>query len=171
VASAAFRKTLGLESMKLDPVYLLAPDPAPARPPESSRRRFATGVAVGLLSGLAAGSGLARLLAPRPAGADETDEPTGDDARLRWALDLQQGPLEDLVAGNTDFLLAFTEHPDVRDRLEPGIYRLVIAVLEDDDAVADRRALLAAKLAQSIDSLPPDARLRTHLPFLRRLAR
>jgi hypothetical protein len=158
--------------MKLDPIYIVAPDPLPVRPPPVSRRRFVTGWALGLISGLAAGTGVAMLRRhPHAGSGEETTGPGDEDARLRWAFDLQQGPIDELVADNTDFLLVFTERISVRDRLEPGIYRLVVAVLEDDPAVSRQRPLLAAKLAQSIEALPPDARLRSHLPFLRRLAR
>lgn len=152
--------------MKLDPaVFLVAPDPEPP-PVRPTRRVFCAG----LLAGVAAGAGLAVVaLRPRPAGPAPRTPP--DDERLRWALALQDGDLDGLVRANTDFLLVFTERADARDRLEPGVTRLATAVLEDDPTIVDQRALLAAKLAQTIDALPSSSPLRRYLAPLRRVNR
>lgn len=150
--------------MRIAPVYLVAPEPDP---PPRTRRAFLYGLLVG-----GAAAGLGALALGRGGSEGEVAAPAEEaDERLRWALELQEGGLGALVAANTDFLLVFTDRLDARTRLERGIERLTMAVLEDDPLIVEQRTLLAAKLWQAIQALPESSQLRRWLPALDRLRR
>lgn len=153
--------------MKLEPVYLLAPEPTAAPPPapQPTRRAFLVGAALGCASGLAIGAAATRWLGWvfEAAAADEPDE------RTRWALTLQRGPIADFVADHETFLWL---SESLRDpRLEPGIERLARAVIDGDDATRAVRSSLATSLAMTIEAFGPDHRLAELAPRLRAAAR
>jgi hypothetical protein len=148
--------------MRLDPVFLVAPEPDPPRTPGVSRRTF--------LAGLLGGTGLGALL-----GATVLRDPVepataglrNDSESLSWALRLQDGALEELLANHATFLLVFAEERDAR--LVPGIERLVLAVLERDASIRDVAPALASSLATEIESHPVAASLRPYVNQLRRI--
>lgn len=156
--------------MKIEPVYLVAPEPErrPPRPP--SRRTFLLGAICGI--GVGAGAAVVAFRSIGEAPPREAQPPAVvEDPRIQWALEARQGPLEDLVRANTDYLIAFAERPDLRAELTEGLERLIVAVLEDDALVAGQRRILATKLAQTIDGVAADSPLRRWLRPLRRVAR
>jgi hypothetical protein len=151
--------------MKIEPIYLVAPDPDPAQgsPPPVSRRGVLAGLVSGLALGTIAGSALTAAWLERDSrstGARRSD----DDETLTWALTLQDGPLAVLVAEHETFLWVFERSRD--PRLETGIERLAVAVLERDEIVADQIRQLATSVGMTIRGLGgahPLARLVPHL--------
>src|SRR5690606_25348362 len=79
-------------------------------------------------------------------------EPEGDgaatDDRLAWALDLQAGPLDELIRHRLAFIWVVESRPDAR--LVEGLRRLAVAVLEDDPALRGDRLEFAPELARTI---------------------
>jgi hypothetical protein len=147
--------------MRLDPVFLVAPEPDPPRTPGDSRRTF--------LAGLLGGTGLGALLGATVLGdpVEPAAGPRNDSESLSWALRLQDGALDELLANHATFLLVFAEERDAR--LVPGIERLVLAVLERDATIRDVATALASSLATEIESHPVAASLRPYVNQLRRI--
>jgi hypothetical protein len=150
--------------MKLDPVYLVAPEPQ--RDAKRFSRRACLGLAaLGFGFGALLGSGLRRALATGGTA-------TTIDAELQWALALQRGPLERLVRDRVTFLAIVDEHAAELDRFEAGLSRLVEAVLRGEVDATSRR-LAAEELSSWLEgrqALLP-AELVTHVAELRRLGR
>ncbi|MBI5851357.1 MAG: hypothetical protein HZB39_10090 [Planctomycetes bacterium] len=133
--------------MHLEPVYLVAPQPDAVRPAGIRRRAVAVWVAAGFVAGLTGGAGSTWLALGRdPDIADDT---------MRWALTVQEGDLEALVAAHEPFLLTFVESGD--RALLFGVRRLAKAVLAGEPSVGGLRADLAARVAGVIRHAP-DAR-------------
>ena len=147
--------------MKLDPVFLVAPEPERRASAVCTRRALALWSLAAAGLGLGAGAYLARW---RPARA--AHEPPLD-ASLAWALDLQSGPLDGLLAAADAFLARAVTFAD--PRLEPGLRRLGEAVLEDHPLCGPDRLPLARKLAAVLSALPCSEELRTLGERLERL--
>lgn len=147
--------------MKLEPVYLVAPQ-AP-KPASATRRAFLAAVGSGFVAGVAMGFGLGALCTP----AEPTSPAPPESEAVAWALRVQEGPLATLLGHRQSFLIVFGEERD--PRLVPGVERLVVAVLEDEPAVAEYRRSLATALASEIAASPIADSLHTYLPRLRRI--
>jgi hypothetical protein len=147
--------------MRLDPVFLVAPEPEGPAPSTVSRRMF--------VGALASSFGLGALLGYTATGreGEASPPPREPSTELRWALQLQEGPLEELVAGHRSFLIVFADTED--PRLLAGIERLALAVLEADPSVRDPRPDLASALASEIASRPVARPLAHHVDALRRI--
>lgn len=128
--------------MKLEPVFLLAPDPEPPTPKRFSRRGVLAGI--GLL-GLGAVAGVAS--ATMFAGSEP---PSEDELLIRFAERLQQAPTDEFVAGRDRFLFAVALGGEAGSRLAHGIRRLADLLIHDDalgsgsSRVAAATALLQA---------------------------
>lgn len=129
--------------MRLEPVFLVAPEPERPSDPLIPRRRFIAAVTGAGLLGLATGA----LWSWRPDHEPEGDGAATDD-RLAWALDLQAGPLVELIRHRLAFIWVVESRPDAR--LVEGLRRLSVAVLEDDPALRGDRLDFAAELARTI---------------------
>ncbi|MBI5851904.1 MAG: hypothetical protein HZB39_12890 [Planctomycetes bacterium] len=125
--------------MKLDPVYLLAPEPQRKPAATCSRRTLAAWTIASAVLGWASGTFSARVW------FDREPAPSAADASLAWALELQSGPLSALLASSDGFLARVVTYED--PRLHRGLHRLCDAVLSDEFGRDDERATLARKLA------------------------
>lgn len=146
--------------MKLDPVYLVAPEPQ--RDAKRFSRRACLGLAaLGFGFGAMVGSGLRRALA-------SGGTATAIDAELQWAIELQRGPLERLVRDRGMFLALAGERRSQESDLLVGVQRLARHAL-DESVDRTARAPLARDLVAYLESVPvPDQRL---LAALRQVAR
>ncbi|MCC6782578.1 MAG: hypothetical protein IT457_07020 [Planctomycetes bacterium] len=134
--------------MKLEPVYLVQPDPAPA-PRAVSRRSLVIGALSAALCGAAFGSLARRVL--RPAAAARHQDP-----RVQWALELQRGGLTELVERHLDFLAIVSAFPAHAIEFEPGMDRL-IEVVEAGGPNGVAAGALASSIRSALDTLDPRA--------------
>ncbi|MCC6782582.1 MAG: hypothetical protein IT457_07040 [Planctomycetes bacterium] len=117
--------------MKLEPVYLVQPDPAP--PPRAvSRRALIVGAVVA-----AAGGAIFGVALRRNSSAGPTPAPGAMPPLVEWAAELQAGDPEQLLSRCSEFLAIVAAHPTHLSRLEPGL--LALADRETADSRADRR--------------------------------
>ena len=151
--------------MRLEPVYLLAPEPRPNPRPPIGRRTLLLAAVGSLGLGIAVGWTGAALMA---AGRKQSDT----DESLRWALNLQEQSIEILLVSADAFLARVVTYDD--PRLEVGVRRLTAAVLDESsqaDALLGKvsiRRELAMKLAAVIDGTAlASAELTRLLPALR----
>lgn len=139
--------------MRLEPVYLVAPEPEPKHR-LISRRLFLFGLsgsaAVGFGIGWAASRG-GGPPAPIPAAAKSGAVSADADERQRWALQLQEGPVEDLVENYQAFL--WIAGTPVDARMEIGVRRLCEAILEGSVTDEQVRQDLASSLILTIQQL------------------
>lgn len=142
--------------MRLDPVYVLAPEPrGEAREP--SRRV----VLAAMLGTTASAFGFGWLIGGRRADAST------DDRALAWALELVSGPDDRLLRHYRRYLMVVWEHAGRHAELWDGVRRLTRLVVEARGPTDDERRLLALSLLQTLETEahPPDldhevARLR-----------
>lgn len=138
--------------MRLDPIYLLAPEPDD-EPTTYSRRSVFAFAALALGLGFAAGTGLARVLrAPK---APETT----DDPELAWAVGLCEGPIGELVAYRHTLLEIGARRPEDVARIESGLIRLADHVLTGNAPDPDRSVMARELVAfiQRLESRAPDS--------------
>jgi hypothetical protein len=136
--------------VKLEPVYLVQPDPAPAPAPRVvSRRSLVIGALSAALGGATLGA-LARRVV-RPAAAARHQDP-----RVQWALDLQRGGLTELVERHLDFLAIVSAFPTNATEFEPGLYRL-IEVVEAGGSRGVAAGALASSIRSALDTMDPRA--------------
>lgn len=148
--------------MKIEPVYLVAPEPAPPRPPVFSRRALLAAIGVAAASGGAIG-----WFATRGTGDVAQRRGGTPTPRLQWALDLQSGPLDELVRHQVAFLWIVESDRDAR--LTTGLRRLARAILEDHPAIGAERADLAREIADCITGLNAGSDLGPLVEPLRRV--
>lgn len=144
--------------MRLEPVYLLAPEPE-AAPRSSVTRRSLFSAIIGsfAVGALAGGFGARWLVDGHP--GERIDE------SLSWALRLQEQSIEELLGAADAFLVRYVTFTD--SRLEVGIRRLSVAVTEDSIVAMDRRRELAVKLTAVIQGTEHASQeLRQLLPSL-----
>jgi hypothetical protein len=150
--------------MKLEPVYLLGPEPKPTTAEKSVSRRQLFGwcaASVGL--GLSVGWGVG---ARSDAATAPVEEPATESASLRWALEIQGASDEALYAKAMLFLHVIGSTRD--ERLLPGLERLVGLVLAHEDSATRQ---FCSFLADLIDDWDAASALRSSLPDLRRRVR
>lgn len=152
--------------MRLDPTFLVAPEPEPAEPAPRlvSRRMFAIGVLASAGLGAASGFVLSRR-SPPPAPQPPVRGPSPQ--LLDWALRVQDGPLPQLADNHGPFLMVFADADD--PRLLVGVQRLATAVIEDDPAVHESRLTLARSLTIEIEARAVARPLLRFVPALRRI--
>ncbi len=92
------------------------------------RRAFLGAAGMSLVTG-ALGYASARLLTPRDATAREILSPPPMPARLRWAVELAEGPKQPFVREGHMFLSVVDQYLD-RPELHPGIRRLGLLASE-----------------------------------------
>jgi hypothetical protein len=148
-------------SMRLNPVFLVGPEPEKPPARDVSRRAFLTGI----FGGAALGGGIT-LAVLRPWGTADP-APRTDSESLSWALSIQQADLEELLANYATFLLVFAEERD--ERLIPGLERLVVSVLERQETLRADAPALARSLATEIETNAAAAALRPYVDVLRRI--
>lgn len=154
--------------MKLEPVFLLAPEPEPPAPRGVSRRTLVLAVASALGLGSLGTLGVQRALL-RDTPLDDADE-----ALIRLAERLQDGPIEELVRGRHTFLHVVTGFPMDPMRWRRGLTRLADAVLDVSSPLLDatvRIALANELLAVASDSHGASALDAARCDRLRALAR
>jgi hypothetical protein len=151
--------------MRLEPVYLLAPEPRPTPRPPIGRRTLLLATMGSLGLGIVVGWTGAALM---PAGRRESDT----DESLRWALSLQEQSIENLLASVDAFLARVVTYDD--PRLVVGVRRLTAVVLDESIepnvpfASEGIRRDLALKLAAVIEGTSrASAELTQLLPALR----
>lgn len=151
--------------MRLEPVYLLAPEPRPNPRPPIGRRTLLLAAVGGLGLGIAVGWTGAALV---PAGRRDLDT----DESLRWALSLQEQSIENLLASADAFLARVVTYDD--PRFEVGVQRLTAVVLDESiepDALFGSEGIrreLAMKLSAVIDGTSlASSELTQLLPALR----
>ncbi|MBI5850631.1 MAG: hypothetical protein HZB39_06260 [Planctomycetes bacterium] len=84
--------------------------------------------------------------------------PPAVDAQVRWAIDLQDGPQEQLLARHADFLAVFSTHPEDVELLMPGLMALVNEAARPD-GIADQQGV-ARRICAAIAALRnPDEQL------------
>ncbi|MBI5852842.1 MAG: hypothetical protein HZB39_17665 [Planctomycetes bacterium] len=115
--------------MKLEPVYLLAPEPDAPPPRSFSRRVLFLAVAASCGLGSVATLGVQRALLGDDAPLDDADE-----ALIALAERLQDGPVEELVRQRDHFLIALALGTPARKRLESGSRALAGRLLADPPA-------------------------------------
>lgn len=127
--------------MKLEPIYLVSPQPLPASMP-TRRAWFLAGACFAL--GAAGGIGGARWLAPTAVAA--TAPPPADE-RLAWLLGLCEdtSPIDSLIQNRTVLMQLLPKHPQ-EAKLWHGMQRLIGAVLEYAQ-LTDRRRIAQELLA------------------------
>lgn len=150
--------------MKLEPVYLLGPEPRPATAGKTVSRRQLFGwcgvsVGLGLSVGWAVGARSDAATAP-------VGESAAESASLRWALEIQGASDEALYAKAMLFLHVIGSTRD--ERLIPGLERLVGLVLVHEDSATPQ---FCSFLADLIDDWEAASPLRSSLVDLRRRAR
>lgn len=133
--------------MRLEPVLLLAPEPAR---PVVSRRRFLVATWGGVVGGLCGGVALS-LAGVIPRGQPEDPGVVAVPEPLRWAVGLSDGPLDRLLENDRAFLVVASEYFDVRDSLWQGVRRIAEARSNTDPLDANERASLRF-LVDMIDS-------------------
>ncbi len=155
--------------MKLEPVFLLAPRPAPPSMP--TRRAFLLAGSTALL-GVATGA-TAGVLATRPPSQSDGTLDAEAMRMLRWARELAQPatPIDELVQHAGAMLMVLAEYAPADAEIWRAVDRLARHV-----TTADRRtdhAALAHHLHVTIASLPQAAEhgLHHHLAALRRAMR
>lgn len=150
--------------MKLEPVYLLAPEP-PRAP--ISRRSLVAAVAGFATAGFVAGFAVGR----RRSGdlPESVSIPTGDGELLDWAIAVQAGPEDALIDAAGRFLMTAGHVADAR--LKPGLERLAELVCRTDRMPSEQRGDLARVLVVLGATAPYATGMRDHLPDLRALAR
>jgi hypothetical protein len=158
--------------MKLEPVYLVAPEPAP---PSVSRRAFLWTAVLGPLVGGSAGF-LAGYVTGRPAApsagpeAEPLTVPADFDVRLTWALRLLEADDETFLAQAVGFLSVANRHAD-DPRIRDGLGRLARILVEHADV--SRARSVARPLCDLLDRIDPnseslDAAVRRRLEQLAR---
>lgn len=133
--------------MRLDPVFLVSPEPEKEPVRGFSRRAFYAAVMTALCLGAAAGRTLGVFL--RSSNPETSVE---EDATLRWALEAQRGDLATLVQGHEAFLMTFVVNGDAR--LQTGVRRIAEAVIADDPCVRAQRARVAERVLGVLRSSP-----------------
>lgn len=153
--------------MKLDPVYLVQPEPEPGV--RMSRRRF-VGVALscvgaGFGAGLVAGRGFGGVATGSPIPAEGENETVP--AELAWARDLSKGPVIGMAEQVGAFVTACGNWP--RDEiLQRGLGRLAAFVADNPDA--PNRRMAAGLMLRHLARLPESGSvLAPHVPRLRRI--
>jgi hypothetical protein len=149
--------------LKLEPVFLLQPEPPPAR---MSRRAFGLALAATAAAGIGIGFALRRE-DTTPAHAAE------DDPQLRWSLSLARlrGTVDALVAQHVPFLLVVWQHGHAHRDLWLGVRKLADAVLAPGAIDQTRRIVLARSLVQTLDAYAHPSELDPMRERLRSLAR
>jgi hypothetical protein len=156
--------------MRLEPIYLLGPDPKPEpNPPRThTRRAVLAGGIVGLLTGTAI-TVFARGRTDDAQGAARTPPV---DTELAWALEVGEGPIERLLERHQHFLLVVWSRGTESPRLWHGAERMILAVLEHDAGMTpELRRGAASLLVQTLESYAPPPHLLRHLAPLRSAAR
>lgn len=146
--------------MKLEPVYLLAPEPEEPQRRRFRRRTLLFGTFGALALGAAGGWSLRKVLAPSSSGAGDATDPV-----LQWALRLQDGDEEALVANAENFVLAVLSSSD--RRLLTGLERLADLVLDETRLPAAKRREIARRLVAVIEQDPDARALAPRLDALR----
>lgn len=139
--------------MRLEPVYLIAPEPEPKQR-LISRRLFVFGLSGSAAAGFGIGWASSRgreSPTPDPAAASPAAVPASADDRQRWALLLQEGPVEDLVENYQAFL--WIAGTPVDARMEIGVRRLCEAILEGSVTDVQVQQDLASSLTLTIERL------------------
>lgn len=124
--------------MKLEPVYLLAPE-SPKKTAVFSRRALLFSGALGGVLGMTFGFGVARGTTPaRPErSAEETDI-------LEWAIEVQSSGDRRLAEECMSFLSVAATHRDTR--LDAGVVRLAqLAIDESSDLLLPSRRVAVAR--------------------------
>ena len=150
--------------MRLDPVYLVAPEPE--KPALRLSRRAALGLAA-----LAFAGGIAAGRWSIPARAEETTPPRGDDPELAWVRAVCDGPLDELVARRHALFGTALGRPEATASIAVGVERLIDhALAHPDDA---RCQALARELVEVVSTLSTalPAHMAGRVPPLRALAR
>lgn len=156
--------------MRLDPVFLVAPEPEPPRPRFSRRQLFAAAAgAFGV--GWAFGLGLRHALdasATAPA-----DIPPEDAPWIAWAEELQVGPSTELLRNRSQFLVVFTLGRHAAERLAPGVQLLASSLLQGSALSEPERHSAARDLLQalSMSGVPGEYLTPELLTAVRELAR
>ena len=154
-------------AVKLEPVYLLAPQPDQPGPRGLSRRAV-MGFAIGSFAfGFGVGAAL-RLLGRR----EPSDESSPSDRELAWARDLARGPIETLLAESAPYLQVAGAHGRSETILRDGLLRLADAACGETLPAMQRRDL-ARGLIVTLSALGDAARpeLAARIPALRRITR
>lgn len=148
--------------MKLEPVFLLAPEPEPKKPEGWSRRAV---LAIALTS-FAAGLGAGAVVWPVGEPIDSAD------LELKWATALARSSIDELVAMNAPFLQVAGARGHRNAAIQAGVLRLADAI-RDASLDERRRVAIARALVTVITTLGVDAsrELESRLPELRQLAR
>jgi hypothetical protein len=161
--------------MKLDPVYLVEPRPAPK---VASRRGFlalASSFAAGAMIGGACGYSIGRAGPPGGASAApaaDSDPPSSGDVELdelRWLA--TKAPIEKLVEKNIQFFTRLDRTYRTDPVLWRGVERLCRVTLADEKNPYRRIIALQAVVAIEKDGPPAELRLEEYLPQLKAAGR
>lgn len=149
--------------MKLEPVYLLTPEPKEA---PVSRRGFIAAIAGCSLASFLAGF----MVGDRDSGerAVEPSSATDDGELIEWALAVQTGTEAALIDAAGRFLMIAGHVADLR--LQPGLERLAVLVREPDRMPSAERVDFARVLVMLGRMAPYAAGMRDHLSALRIVA-
>lgn len=155
--------------MKIDPVYLLAPEPKPPAVP--TRRAFLlAGVAgfAGIGAGYVLSAATSTATTETPSTAQGADEAT---ERIRWAEDLASHGVDEIL----DNLPAFLGVVHEANALRSDRVVLWSGVRKAAEAIVNRGAMpLRASKAKAILAIsalrPEDSTLRELRPFLLRIS-
>lgn len=152
--------------MKLDPVYVVAPERMPRTVP--TRRAFLLAGVAGVV-GAGGGYGLSQLLGREPKTSPGRTEL---DPMLRWLLTLcdDSSPIEELIQYRAALLQALPRHKD-NSSLWHGLARLAVAAETIPDDRDSRR--VAAELLDFLEHGPsePDGVMRIDRVRLQMLVR
>ena len=160
--------------MRIDPVYLVAPLPAPK---VASRRGFlalASSFAAGALIGGACGYSIGTSNAPAASGAPGAggDLPSSGDVELdelRWLA--VKAPIEKLLEKNTLLFMMLDRTYRTDPFLWQGVARLCKAALADEQSPYRRMVALQAVVAIEKVGPPAELRLQEYLPQLKAVSR
>jgi hypothetical protein len=155
--------------MRIDPVFLVAPEPEPPSMP--TRRAFllaAGALVVGAGGGGACGYSLGVAARPvEPAADKPVAEPSSGDAELDYWRGVAKGPLDDLFEKGLMFLHVRNTDYQQDQQLWLGVQRLAEEVRDNPAREVDEGLL--ALLAAVIDgpARPAEPSLRSLVPVLR----
>ena len=137
-------------TMRLQPVYLLAPEPEKTRAQFSRRALLASAVAA---FGVGWGLGSAmRGVVGRPEVPGPEPLPPEDEALVAWAEGLQSRPVAQLVSDRGAFFQVYFRFPSSRQRLRSGLTKLAAAEISGAADLSEQdRGLIARELLQLPD--------------------
>lgn len=127
--------------MRLEPIYLLAPE----SPPDVARRRLLVTAVGSTIAGIILGVGGTLALVVRGDRAEGAS--AEDDPDLRWATELSRGSLTRLLDQRVAFLVLVGERSPLPDVLWIGVTRLADAALNGHQSLdPEARKRLAVDL-------------------------